>query len=410
MSRHHPDWIKAYMEHTALSEAPAKFHYWTAVATIAGALERKVWIDQGYFEWLPNFYIIFVSPPGIVSKSTTASIGMSMLSRLPSVRFGPQSLTWQALTKSMAENVKSMELPDGSVMPMSAVTISASELGSLIDMKDRAMIDVLVDLWDGKKGTWHRATKTSGEDLILNPYINIIGCTTPAWIADNFGKYTLGGGFTSRTVFVYACEKRRLEAYPGSVVGAGFGDRISKLVADLEQIHSLCGEYRLSKEAMVWGRAWYEKVYAQYRNIDPYDSGQTSFVARKQTHLHKLAMVIAASRRPTLTIEVEDLQSADMAIQAVELDLPEVFGRIAERDEVKDSVDLISILAIVKSMPKTSLFKRVFNRMTHEQFEKALTSAVQAGYAEIRQEGNRLVILYKGPERPPQQGPDDRPS
>lgn len=396
--RKHPDWIKAYLEHTAMSEAPSKFHYWTAVATIAGALERKVWIDQGFFEWLPNFYIIFVSPPGIVSKSTTASIGMSILSRLPSVRFGPQSLTWQALTKSMSDNVRSIELPDGSTMPMSAVTISASELGSLIDMKDRAMIDVLVDLWDGKKGAWHRATKTSGEDTIQNPFINIIGCTTPAWIADNFGKYTLGGGFTSRTIFVYACEKRRLEAYPGSVVGGNFAERINGLTADLESINSLCGEYRLTTAAMEWGRAWYERVYSQYRNIDPYDSGQTSFVARKQTHLHKLGMVIAASRRDTLTIEVEDLQSADLAIQSVELDLPEVFGRIAERDDVKDSVDLISILSIVKQIPKQALFKRVFNRMTHEQFEKALVGAIQAGHAEFGSAGNQLLVRYKGPE------------
>lgn len=402
-ARKHPDWIKAYLEHTKMSEAPSKFHYWTAVATIAGALERKVWIDQGFFEWLPNFYIIFVSPPGIVSKSTTASIGMSLLSRLPSVRFGPQSLTWQALTKSMSDNVRSIELPGDVVMPMSAVTIAASELGSLIDMKDRAMIDVLVDLWDGKKGAWQRATKTAGEDKILNPFINIIGCTTPAWISDNFGKYTLGGGFTSRTIFVYACEKRRLEAYPGSVVGSGFQERISDLVHDLERINTLCGEYKLTEEAMVWGREWYEKVYAQYRNIDPYDSGATSFVARKQTHLHKLGMVIAAARRDKLVIEAEDLHHADLAIQSVEMDLPEVFGRIAERDEVKDAVDLISILAVMKKVPRQALFKRVFNRMTHEQFDKALSSAVQAGHVEVRNDSGAIVVVFKGETRAPVQ-------
>lgn len=398
--RHHSDWIKAYLEHTAASEAPAKFHFWTAVATIAGALERKVWIDQGFFEWLPNFYIIFVSPPGIVSKSTTAGIGMSMLSRLPQVRFGPQSLTWQALTKSMADNVRSVELPGDVIMPMSAVTIAASELGSLIDMKDRAMIDVLVDLWDGKKGTWHRATKTAGEDKILNPFINIIGCTTPAWIADNFGKYTLGGGFSSRTVFVYACEKRQLVAYPSTRIGSDFISRINRLVEDLETIGTLIGEYRLTPEAQAWGTEWYEKVYQQYRAIDPYDSGQTSFVARKQTHLHKLAIVLAASRRDELSIEVEDLQSADLALRSVELDLPEVFGRISERDDVKDAVDLISVLAMYKKLPKRDLYRRVFNRMSHEQFERGLASAIQAGHAEMRNDAGVVYVLHRKIEAP----------
>ena len=392
MDRNYPDWIRAYIEHTSSSEAPTKFHFWTAVATIAGALERKVWIDQGFFEWLPNFYIIFVSPPGIVSKSTTASIGMSMLSRIPSVRFGPQSLTWQALTKSMSDNVRSIELPGDVIMPMSAVTIAASELGSLIDMKDRAMIDVLVDLWDGKKGAWQRATKTAGEDKILNPFINIIGCTTPAWIADNFGKYTLGGGFTSRTIFVYACEKRQLVAYPSQQVGGDFQQRVNRLVGDLERINSLAGEYKITDDAFAWGREWYEKVYTQYRNIDPYDTGQTSFVARKQTHLHKLAMVIAAARRDALEIRVEDLQTADMAIQSIEIDLPEVFGRIAERDEVKDAVDIISVVRMYKKLPKQQLFRRVFNRMSHEQFERGLSGAIQSGQVELFQEGGSIYV------------------
>lgn len=403
MRRNHSDWIAGYIEHTAASEAPSKFHYWTAVATLAGALERKVWIDQGFFEWLPNFYIIFVSPPGIVSKSTTASIGMSLLSRLPSVRFGPQSLTWQALTKSMSDNVRSIELPGDVVMPMSAVTIAASELGSLLDMKDRAMIDVLVDLWDGKKGTWKKATKTAGEDNILNPFINIIGCTTPAWIADNFGQYTLGGGFTSRTIFVYACEKRQLVAYPGGRVGKDFLQRVEALVQDLERINTLCGEYKIDAEAIDWGTSWYKEVYEQYRSVDPYDSGATSFIARKQTHLHKLAIVIAASRRDELVIKVEDLVSANQALQSVEVELPEVFGRIAERDDVKDSTDIISVLKMYKRLPRQALFRRVFNRMSHESFDRAISGAVQAGYAEIRQEGGGLYVIYKDDKATPAQ-------
>jgi hypothetical protein len=47
-------------------------------STLAGALRRRVWLDQAYFRWHPNFYIVLVAPPGIVSKSTTAGVGMSL--------------------------------------------------------------------------------------------------------------------------------------------------------------------------------------------------------------------------------------------------------------------------------------------------------------------------------------------
>lgn len=70
---------------------------------IAGALRRKVWIDQAYFKWYSNFYIIpLVAPPGIVSKSTTAGIGMSILREVPGVNFGPDVVTWPAFVEAFA--------------------------------------------------------------------------------------------------------------------------------------------------------------------------------------------------------------------------------------------------------------------------------------------------------------------
>ena len=80
--RKKPNWIKTYMQYSSFSEAPDKMHFWVAVSTIAGALRRRVWIDQGYFQWTPNFYIILVAPPGIVSISTSLSIGMILLRQL----------------------------------------------------------------------------------------------------------------------------------------------------------------------------------------------------------------------------------------------------------------------------------------------------------------------------------------
>ena len=73
MPRHFPDWLSAYVEYTSFSEAPRRMHFWAGVSAIAGALRRRVWFDQFYFQWHPNLYIVFVAPPGIVSKSTTAA-------------------------------------------------------------------------------------------------------------------------------------------------------------------------------------------------------------------------------------------------------------------------------------------------------------------------------------------------
>lgn len=401
--RNFPDWIAAYLDYTKFSEAPTKFHFWTAVSVIAGALRRRVWIDQGYFQWIPNFYIVFVSPPGIVSKSTTADIGMSLLRAVPGVKFGPNSLTWQSLTKNLGESTEGIEMPDGEIYPMSAITIVAGELGSLLNFEDREMIDVFVDLWDGRKGLWHRQTKMSGEDKIQNPFVNIIGCTTPAWVKRNFDRYLLGGGFTSRTIFVYGSEKRQLEAYPGDRIanlGPDFEATKLKLIQDLEQIAQMLGNFSLTPAAKEWGRAWYAKHYDRYKSTDPNDEGMTSFLARKQTQMHKLGMVLSAAKRSNMLIDEKDLEFADKILDSVEHDLPEVFGRIAERDEVQDAVAIVQILAVRKRVERSALYRMVFNRMSSHQFDLAVMSLVNAGKAQVKQEGNLLIVHYIQEEAP----------
>ena len=124
---------------------------------------RQVWIDMGYFHWVPNFYIIFVAPPGIVSKSTTANIGMNLLREIDGIHFGPDAVTWQALVQSMGQSAELIPMPDGTMMPMSCITIVSSEFGNFLNPNDREMIDALTHLWDGQIGVFKKKTKRSEE-------------------------------------------------------------------------------------------------------------------------------------------------------------------------------------------------------------------------------------------------------
>ena len=59
--RNHADWLTAFMEYASYGEAPRHMYFWSGVAAIAGALRRKVWIDQAYFKWHCNMYIVLVA-------------------------------------------------------------------------------------------------------------------------------------------------------------------------------------------------------------------------------------------------------------------------------------------------------------------------------------------------------------
>lgn len=377
-----------YSEH---SEAPDIFHFWTAVSVVAGALRRRVWIDQGYFQWTPNFYIVFVAPPGIVSKSTTASIGMNLLKQVEDIHFGPDAVTWQSLITSLAESTEEVPMPDGEYHPMSSITIVSSEFGTFLNPQDREMVDVLVSLWDGQLGTFEKRTKMSGNDTIVNPWINILACTTPAWIAGNFPEYMIGGGFMSRTVFVYGEKKRRLVAYPKDNLPADFLERKNKLLHDLRHIASnFKGEMTLTAEATAWGEQWYEKHY-ETRPKHLSDERFGGYIARKQTHLHKLAIVLSAAENDDLVLEKHHLEVADAILTANEKDMPKILGNISS-ESAAHANRIAQIVARVGQIDQNECFKLVFQNMSYQDFKDAVNGAVQAGFIQLDSVGGKYIL------------------
>lgn len=388
------------MEYSGHSEAPDKFHFWTGVSAVAGALRRKVWIDMGYFQWTPNFYIVFVAPPGIISKSTTASIGMNLLKRVEGIKFGPDAVTWQALAQSLAAATESFSVPgeaEDLLFPMSAITIVSSEFGNFLNPNDREMVDFLVSLWDGQIGTYKKSTKTMGDDCIENPWINVLACTTPAWIAGNFPEYMIGGGFTSRCVFIYGDKKRRYVAYPADHLPENFKQTGEDLIHDLEHIsQNITGAYKLTDEAKAWGVRWYEEHYAQQDSSNLNTDKFAGYLARKQTHIHKLAIIMEASRSDHLQITQEILEGASGIITTLEADMPKVFSHIGMTTESRHTETLVSIIHRAGSIDRVDLYRLLISSMTYQDFEKHLNSALQAGYATSVVRGNTTMILATG--------------
>jgi hypothetical protein len=387
------DWLQSFTQFASYGEAPLKMYFWTGVATIAGALRRRVWIDQKYFQWTPNFYIILVAPPGVVSKSTTAGVGMNLLKEIPGVCFGPDVVTWQKLIEDMGKSKELVLDPStGEYLPMSCITLSASEFGALLNPADREMVDVLVSLWDGQPGAFKKSTKTSGNDVIENPWINIIACTTPAWIAGNFPEYMIGGGFTSRCIFVYASKKRQYIAYPADHVPKEFLQLRADLIHDLEIISTMVGEYELDDEAKRWGENWYSNHWAsKHKNLPPEQFG--GYLARKQTHIHKLAIVIAASASNHLAIRAHHLEFAAEMVDALEDDMPYVFDKIGRTQQTQVLNDLVEILSAYHRIPQQELYRNLSRKCTFKEFTDIMASAVQAGFVRIEQRGSELIVV-----------------
>lgn len=401
MARILDDWLRRYVEYASVTEAPKRMHFWAGVGAIAGALRRKVWIDMKRFTWFPSFYIIYVAPPGIVAKSTTADISMNLLRAIPGIKFGPNSITWQALVTAFAGASESFEYPVGSGdwNPMSPLNFVASELGSLVNLQDRDMVNLLIELWDGKK-SYDKITKMSGNDVIEAPWINIQGCTTPHWIADNMPSVTIGGGLSSRCVFLYADEKDKYVPYVDEVIAEDDSELQQALIHDLEHISmSLCGPFTIDPAARAWGREWYINFWKQAKSRD--DNMLESYAVRKQTHMHKLAMVISASHRDDLVIGLDELQLANAMLEDLEVDMPKVFSRVGRSEQSLQAEKLLQIVQRRGAMPYEDILKVVQVAFPDvRDMEGILTGLMRAGYIDLINNGAGMIVKARASSMP----------
>jgi hypothetical protein len=394
VARIHRDWLAAYLEYASYTEAPRRMHFWCGVSAVAGALRRKVWIDQFYFKWYANFYVVLVAPPGVVSKSTTAAVAMSLLRQVPGVKFGPDIVTWPALVTSFAAAREAFEWPPGTQTwhTMSAMTLESSEFGNLLNPQDREMVDLYVTLWDGKQGNLKKETKTSGNDAVENPWINLVACTTPAWIAGSFPEYLIGGGFTSRCVFVYADKKAKEIALPAEEIPPGLAAEGLRLVADLEQIAAIAGEYRFTPEAKVWMKEWYHRHNTQ-PNPALSDDRFGGYLARKQTHISKLSMVLAAARSDALWIEAEHLATADAMVSDLETDMQMVFSRIGRTEEGVHTERLLAFIRQRGEVEWTAAYQHVHKYFPGlRDYENVLAGLIRAKLVSLNQNERGMFL------------------
>ena len=254
--------------------------------------------------------------------------------------------------------------------------------GITLDMKDTAMIDQLVHIWDGAE--MRKRTRMDGELVIPTPSLNLIACTTPAWIAQNVPDYLIGGGLTSRMLFVYGDKKARYIAYPQRHMPADYPERQEKLTRDLERISKLVGGFTLTEDAYDWGDAWYRNFHEnEAPKLDKTLIG--GYIARKQTLVHKIAMVLKVSQGDDLVIDRALLERAVKLLTELEPNMPMVYNKIGMTTDAQASHQILAFLERQGGTADFNLLYRYMHRYYPDPaiFEDVLRGMIEAQYIAI---------------------------
>lgn len=391
------DWLAAFVEYAGFGEASPRLMYWVGVSTLAAVLGRKVWFDQEDFQWSPNFYILIVGEQGAVRKSTSIDIGMRLLKQIESVKRGPGSATWAAFIELASQSYREVTLPGGDIFGSTDITLPLSEFGTFFKPQDNDMVDGLTDMWDGKLDSFEKRTRKHGLEEVKNPWINLIAATTPKWVARNLTDDLIGSGLISRFIFLHGEMPVKDISYPKRCMPADRPAMRTALIARLRELATFAGGVDLTEPAYEWGDAWYRKQ-RDFLRAQGFGTLEAGFLTRKQVHLHKLAIIVAASRGHLPTIELEDLLEAEQQLSALDDDTRRVFGVVGQTKVTSASRELVDAVrrAGPRGVVRSTLYRTHFMRtMEAAEFAAAVSGAVAADLLIEAGPANRPVLVAK---------------
>ena len=386
-----PDWIEGFMAYTEDSEPPLLFRKWTAISTIASALQRKCRVDLGVsLTFYPNFYIILVGPSS-TGKGTIMNFSSDLMAEVANIKLTAQSTSLQALIKTQ-QNANNYDVDEetNETIYHSSVTIFSKEFTVFLGYHNRELIAALCDWYDCDR-EWTYETVSRGKEKIDGVWVNMLGGTTPDSIQSAFPSEAIGAGLTSRIIFVNEEKREKLVIIPS------FSDDMMKikkhLIHDLENIQMMSGVFRFSKGFIEFYTDW---CHINAKNPPFYDKKFDGYLGRRRRHLITLTMVCSASRGSSMTLLRDDVERAAELLQEVEVKMGTVFRGIG-KSEISDLINDAIIFFEHETrevIPMWEFARKFEGEMDKITLDRVLTTLETSKYIKVQHKPGADTMIY----------------
>lgn len=364
------NWLDSYLEFTNNSESPELFHIWTALSVLAGALQRKCKLPLGLLTIFPNLYVVLVSPPGEARKGTALDVGWQLLDDI-GVKMAAEATTRESLIRELKNCNDTIVHIDGKTDFHASLTIFSQELTVFLGYQNRQLISDLTDWYDCRK-RWTYRTKNMGTDDIIGVWVNLIGATTPELIQASMPLETIGSGLSSRIIFVYEQKKRK--SVPITFLTDREVELKKYLAQDLEQIHMLQGDFKMTDKFLNMWVDWYTK----HEEYPPFkDFNFRGYISRRPTHIRKLCMLLNVARTNSMILDEQDFTRALNIIDRTEIKMPYTFSGVGKLDTADIVSRVMTEIGVQKkcSFPHLmGLFYKDVDKITLQRIIESLES------------------------------------
>jgi hypothetical protein len=343
-----PCWIESFVEESNGLPSPRIFRLWSAITTIGGALERRVWTASALSAVYANLFVLLVAPPG-VGKTMAIRAAIDLWHSTRKLKVAPDDMTKAALIDhmSLARQVHIYSPTD--MLEYHSLLMGADELGVLLPAHDLSFMSTMNILYDNRD-IFKETRRGREEDLnIINPQATMLAGTQPDFLASLLPPEAWGMGFMSRILMIYHGKAEKVKLF-----GARMKLNTKDLSDDLKIVAELHGEMTWSDEAEALLVAWHD---SGMRPV-PTHTKLKHYAPRRILFAIKLAMISAVSRNNSLIVEPYDVQRAQGWLLEIEALMPEVFKDMNGKSDAMIIQDLHHYLWEIWSRDKTKFIHR----------------------------------------------------
>ncbi len=389
MNKKPENFLLDFVKLCADTEIPDIFALWCAISSVSCVLGRNSWIDMGTYTIYPNLYIVLVAGSGRCRKSTSIGMAKRLLRQLePAPNIIAQKITPEALIEAL--QLTTCE-EDKILKPSCEGYVVADELSTFLNRKtyDSGLNSLLIQLYDCEEYFEYR-TRGRGSEKLYNTCLGLLGASTIDWIRTAIPRDAIGGGLTSRIIFVY------MEDPPPPVAITSFSKEKQKLletlIRSLHKFQLLNGAFNLSKQS--WNL--YQQMYdGFYRDSELYDNPTLAgYASRRHVFMLKLSMILSASEGLTnQIIEERHLRGAEDILKRSEVFMPRVLGLItmSERGAQIDTVG--RYLEKKQQLSRQELLRSFIHQMDVRDLDIIIESLVHSGRIQVRSSGKGLFYV-----------------
>jgi hypothetical protein len=339
----------------------------------------------------PNTYIVLVAGSAKCRKSTAINTATFFINKVkPKIKTLSQKMTPEALIGSLSGATAE---EGATVITSHAEGIAVvDELATLIDSNafKSGMIPILTKLYDCQDFPYE--TRGRGIENVCNPCMSILGGSTLHWIKEAIPVVAIGGGFTSRVIFVYRDEIEKLIPWP---VKNDDDDKLrDNIIHDLNLVAKLRGPFAFDDDAK---KIYCDEYVRWTKNSKFYENKNLSgYAGRRHVLILKLAMIISAAKRCSRMVVSHDVETAIFALKNAEVTMPNVMAHISSEPIGDVCEEVLIIIKTNKVIDRRSLLQKMKHKLLSRDLDVIIDSLCEMGAVQSQVDGRIIKYVYTG--------------